>query len=110
MALKFRGFSLTQPINRLAAGVCALAQNVRAFLDGGFALRNPLSDRNYLFAADADSHDSQVERFDAKWPREWFFSSHWCEYKSLCVELDYRLETGRYGLEWQPSFDGPVSA
>lgn len=47
--LNFRGFSVTDPINRLAAGMCALAVNVRAYLRGGFALRNPLS--SALFAA-----------------------------------------------------------
>jgi hypothetical protein len=41
--------SLTDPINRLGAGFCAIASNVRAYLRGGFALRNPLSIA--LFAA-----------------------------------------------------------
>ena len=43
MALKFRGLDVTNPINRIAAGFVALCQNVRAYLSGGFALRNPLS-------------------------------------------------------------------
>src|SRR6202044_1870611 len=43
MALKFRALDLTSPINRIAAGFVALAVNVRAYLVGGFALRNPLS-------------------------------------------------------------------
>jgi len=41
--VNFRGMSLTGPINRLAAGFVALCVNVRAYLLGGFALRNPLS-------------------------------------------------------------------
>ena len=41
--IKFRGFNATTPINRLEAGFCAVAANVRAYLDSGFALRNPLT-------------------------------------------------------------------
>ncbi|MGB6875566.1 MAG: hypothetical protein WBD87_05980, partial [Candidatus Acidiferrales bacterium] len=44
MALKFRGLDLTSPLNRIAAGFAALCANVRAYLSGGFALRNALSD------------------------------------------------------------------
>lgn len=40
----FRGTSLTAPINRLEPGQAALAVNVRSYLDGGFMLRNGLSD------------------------------------------------------------------
>lgn len=42
--MNFGGMSLTGPVNRIKAGVCALAVNVRAYLTGGFALRNPLTD------------------------------------------------------------------
>lgn len=41
--LNFRGLDLTNPINRLAAGFAAVVVNVRDYLKGGFALRNPLS-------------------------------------------------------------------
>ena len=43
MALRWRGLDVTNPINRLAAGFATLAVNVRAYLSGGFMLRNPLS-------------------------------------------------------------------
>ena len=38
----FRGMDLTSPQNRLPAGKTALAVNVRAYTEGGFALRNGL--------------------------------------------------------------------
>lgn len=41
--LNFRGTDLVNPINRLKAGFCALASNVRSYIKGGFTLRNPLS-------------------------------------------------------------------
>jgi hypothetical protein len=41
--VNFKGMNTTAPINRIAAGEVALAMNVRAYLSGGFALRNPLS-------------------------------------------------------------------
>ena len=41
--IKFRGMNVTTPVNRLEAGFCAVAANVRAYLDSGFALRNPLT-------------------------------------------------------------------
>ena len=41
--MKFRGLDVTSPINRLKSGFAALCVNVRAFINGGFALRNPLS-------------------------------------------------------------------
>jgi hypothetical protein len=41
--MRFKGMNVTSPINRIPSGETALAQNVRAYLDGGFALRNPLS-------------------------------------------------------------------
>jgi hypothetical protein len=41
--INLRGIDLTTPINRLASGFVALCQNVRRYLAGGFALRNPLS-------------------------------------------------------------------
>jgi len=44
MAIKFRGSDFTKPINRIGAGFAAIAQNVRAYFEGGFELRNPLSD------------------------------------------------------------------
>lgn len=40
----FSGTDLTSPLNRIPAGKCALAVNTRAYVDGGFALRNPLGD------------------------------------------------------------------
>jgi hypothetical protein len=43
MALKFRALDITSPVNRLKAGFVAMACNVRAYLDGGFALRNSLT-------------------------------------------------------------------
>jgi hypothetical protein len=43
MAIRFRGFDLVHPINRLAAGFATLATNVRAYINGGFTLRNPLT-------------------------------------------------------------------
>ena len=39
----FKGIDLTSPINRLGAGKAAMAANVRAYLSGGFKLRNLLS-------------------------------------------------------------------
>lgn len=39
----FKGFSLADPINRIPAGRAGLAQNVRAYGQGQFNLRNPLS-------------------------------------------------------------------
>ena len=42
--MNFAGMDLTSPLNRIRAGVAALAANVRAYLKGGFALRNALSD------------------------------------------------------------------
>jgi hypothetical protein len=41
--LNFGGMSLSGPINRIKDGLSAIAQNVRSYLSGGFALRNPLS-------------------------------------------------------------------
>lgn len=41
--IKFQGFDLVTPINRIKAGVCAIASNVRAYISGGFMLRNPLT-------------------------------------------------------------------
>ena len=38
----FKGMDLTSPQNRLPAGKTALAANVRAYTEGGFALRNGL--------------------------------------------------------------------
>jgi hypothetical protein len=44
MALKFRGLDVTAPVNRIAAGFAAVCVNVRAYLTGGFQLRNLLTD------------------------------------------------------------------
>src|ERR1700744_5868061 len=41
--LNFKGLNVTDPFNRLIAGMCALAINVRSYFSGGFAVRNPLS-------------------------------------------------------------------
>ena len=49
--LQFRGMSLSQPVNRLRAGWCAFAQNVRSVLKGAFGLRSVLSDP--IFTLDA---------------------------------------------------------
>jgi hypothetical protein len=43
MAIRFRGFDIVHPLNRLAAGFATLAANVRAYINGGFTLRNPLT-------------------------------------------------------------------
>lgn len=40
----FNGIDLTSPLNRMPGGHAALAQNVRAYIEGGFTLRNGLSD------------------------------------------------------------------
>ncbi|MFZ3343318.1 MAG: hypothetical protein WA213_20745 [Terriglobales bacterium] len=40
----FRGINLTAPVNRLDPGQAALAVNVRAYVEGGFTLRNGLGD------------------------------------------------------------------
>lgn len=42
--MEFRGFSVAQPINRLAAGFAALACNVRAYLRGSYLPRTRLTD------------------------------------------------------------------
>lgn len=47
----FSGNDLTSPLNRIPAGKVAIAQNVRAYLDGGFALRNGLG--NAIITVDA---------------------------------------------------------
>lgn len=47
--LNFGGLDLVNPINRLRAGVVTLAVNVRAYIKGGYMVRNPLSIQ--LFAA-----------------------------------------------------------
>lgn len=39
----FRGADLTSPLNRIPAGHVAMAQNVRAYVEGGFSLRNGLA-------------------------------------------------------------------
>jgi len=47
----FGGMDLTNPINRIRAGMAAVCANVRAYLKGGFALRNPLTAALYTLAA-----------------------------------------------------------
>ena len=49
--MNFSGLDITSPINRLKAGFCALAVNVRRYIAGGFALRNPLSGALYTLSA-----------------------------------------------------------
>jgi hypothetical protein len=49
--MNFGGFDVTHPINRIRAGVCALAVNVRAYLGGGFSLRNRLTGAIYTLSA-----------------------------------------------------------
>jgi hypothetical protein len=51
----FGGFDLTHPINRIRAGVCALAVNVRAYIKGGFTLRNALTNAILTVAAAVES-------------------------------------------------------
>ena len=51
MALPFRGLDLTSPPNRLLAGFCAVAQNVRSYGKGMFNLRNLLTGPLYTLAA-----------------------------------------------------------
>jgi hypothetical protein len=51
MAIDFHGLDITHPQNRLRAGFAAVCVNIRAYLKGGFALRNPLS--NALFTLSA---------------------------------------------------------
>ena len=53
--MEFRGLDLTSPINRLKAGFAALSVNVRRYLAGGFALRNPLSGALYTLSAAVQS-------------------------------------------------------
>lgn len=43
MPVKFRGMDLVSPVNRLMAGFCNIVSNCRAYILGGFMLRNPLS-------------------------------------------------------------------
>jgi hypothetical protein len=40
----FKGMDITSPLNRLPPGRVAMAENVRAYIEGGFTLRNRLSD------------------------------------------------------------------
>ena len=43
MPLDFHGLDLTHPVNRIPAGRVAMAENVRAYGQGQFELRNALS-------------------------------------------------------------------
>ena len=49
--MEFRGLDVTSPINRIKSGFAALCVNVRRYLVGGFALRNPLSGALYTLSA-----------------------------------------------------------
>jgi hypothetical protein len=40
----FKGINLTSPLNRIPGGRVAMAENVRAYVEGGFTLRNGLTD------------------------------------------------------------------
>lgn len=48
----FKGIDLTSPLNRIPSGRVALAQNVRAYAEGAFMLRNGLS--NAVSTADSE--------------------------------------------------------
>lgn len=49
--MNFAGMDVTHPVNRLKAGFCLVATNVRAYLKAGFALRNQLSAPIYTLLA-----------------------------------------------------------
>ena len=49
--MEWHGLDLTSPVNRIRAGFAALAVNIRRYLAGGFALRNPLSGALYTLSA-----------------------------------------------------------
>lgn len=51
MPINFRGLSIASPINRLAAGLSAIAQNVRAYLRQTILLRNQLTSPITTFIA-----------------------------------------------------------
>jgi hypothetical protein len=50
----FKGIDLTSPLNRMPGGRVAMAENVRAYIEGGFTLRNALS--NPLIVVDSSIH------------------------------------------------------
>ncbi|HEX5426659.1 MAG TPA: hypothetical protein VFW94_24315 [Candidatus Acidoferrales bacterium] len=54
-ALRFRANDLTSPQNRISAGFCALAVNVRSYFLGGFSLRNSLTNAILTVAAAIDT-------------------------------------------------------
>lgn len=49
--MEFRGLSIASPVNRIKAGFCLIATNVRAYLRGAFMLRNRLSNAIYTLIA-----------------------------------------------------------
>ncbi len=51
MPIEFKGLDITSPVNRLKAGFCLIALNVRRYLVGGFSLRNSLAGAIYTLAA-----------------------------------------------------------
>ena len=60
----FKGIDLTSPVNRIPAGRVAIAQNVRAYTEGGFALRTGLSSPIIM----VDSSISSVVRMNDTTP------------------------------------------
>ena len=61
--MNFSGLDLTSPLNRIRAGFAAMCVNVRRYLVGGFALRNPLSMPSIPYSNRAV--DSTDERCDS---------------------------------------------
>jgi hypothetical protein len=51
MALQFMGLDLTHPINRIKAGFCSIAVNVRQYAKGSITFRNLLSNAIYTLGA-----------------------------------------------------------
>jgi hypothetical protein len=49
--LNFRGLNLHSPINRISAGMTAIAQNIRAYTGGGVTFRNLLTNAIYTLGA-----------------------------------------------------------
>jgi hypothetical protein len=64
----FKGFSVTDPINRLKSGVLTLAVNIRAYARGGITFRNLLTAAIYTLGAAVHSirrlnDTEQVQRY-----------------------------------------------
>ena len=53
--IEFRGLSISAPLNRIKAGFCSIAVNVRSYLRGGFMLRNRLAGALYTLSAGVQS-------------------------------------------------------